>query len=100
MCSVHPWPFILYNLAIWLTDRKSTLLYRAVCRAVGKTQPTAMNRIMSSRRQDTAHCQPHSAPTAAGRAPSPAASEYGRESERGRLNKSKEPQTGFGSIIH
>src|SRR6218665_255034 len=57
---------LLYSLAIWLTDRRSTLLYRAA--------------------------------RAAGLAPSAAASESGRESERGRLNKSKEPQTGSGFI--
>src|SRR6218665_729195 len=57
---------LLYNFAIWLTVRRSTLLYRAA--------------------------------RAAGLATSPAASDSGRESERGRLNKSKEPQTGSGSI--
>src|SRR6218665_3690502 len=57
---------LLYSLAIWLTDRRSKLLYRAA--------------------------------RAAGLAPSPAASESGRESERGRLNKSREPQTVSGFI--
>src|SRR6218665_597357 len=42
--------------------------------------------------------QPHSAARAAGLAPALAAFESGRESERGRLNKRKEPQTGSGPI--
>ena len=57
-----------------------------------------MTPIRSSRRQDSRGSLLWSAARAAGLAPSPAAFESGRESERGRLNKSKEHQTGSESI--